>query len=180
MMTLLNIKIKAEDIKDYKFGIKWLKGLQFTIGREYQIIIRTYSNNITPIKFKTFYGYKKQYFSELYENILSSIWKKYFCKIADSYIERFYNYENFSLCNVLFEKEGVTIKVDKTLKSVDTFIQWEDIRTMDYYTYFVIYSNQNPNDISGAFYYQEDWNITVLYSVIRTILKKKNIEDYNI
>ena len=57
-------------------------------------------------------------------------------------------------------------------------ISWENIRTKSYHTYFAIYSVENPSEINRGYNYKEDWNTNVLHSVLRTLLKRKGIENY--
>ncbi len=58
-------------------------------------------------------------------------------------------------------------------------IPWEKVRTQNYYTYFAIYSEDDARHTNTVHSYKEDWNTNVLYSVLRTILKAKNIETYS-
>ena len=51
-------------------------------------------------------------------------------------------------------------------------IPWNDLRTKKNSRYYTIFSKENPDNYK-AFYYLDDWNTAVLYSVSRYILKAK-------
>ena len=80
---------------------------------------------------------------------------------------------------MVFTKDYISLKVDNLFKQKEIKILWNDIRTKNYQTYFSIYSITNPKDLNKAFSYLDDWNTGIIYSVLRTILRDKNIESYN-
>lgn len=159
------------EITDYRFGIFWLN-LDITFGRQYKIHIRNRDNQILKIAFKSYFGHKVNECHQQYCDILDALWKFHFSKITDDYLQRFENEEEFTLANVHFTKEGITIDEKKGL------IPWEEVRTSSHYTYFAIYSEKDASGINRQYNYLNDWNSAVLFSTLRTILKYKNIEVY--
>ncbi|MFM9986993.1 hypothetical protein, partial [Flavobacterium sp.] len=166
------------EITDYRYGVKWIRGFEFTIGREYQIFIKNQENKIIKINFKSFYGINKNLHFKNYSGILNSLWNFHFNKIASDFIEKFKNNEQFSIGNVHFSDENIIIETNSILKKKQNIILWKDLRTKDYRTYFAIYSQENPSNINQCYNYKDDWNTAILYTVIRTILKNKEIEIY--
>lgn len=171
--------IDANDIIAYKFGIRWIKGIEFTIGREYQIFIESKSKGVLEIKFKTYYSYKNNELFQKYSSILDDLWKVYFDGIAANFIKLFYNNETFNIGDIFINQKGVIINLSGIFSMKPQEIPWKNVRTQDYQTYFSIYSSENPSKINRGYSYLEDWNTTVLYCVLRTILRDKKIENHH-
>lgn len=169
--------LKSE-ITDYRFGIFWLR-LDVTFGRQYRIYIRNKENEVLKIAFKCYFGHKVNKSHELYTDILEALWAFHFSSITDDYLQRFEDGEELLINDVFFTKDGIRIKTDVALKEQDNFIPWENVRTKNYYSNFSIYSEDAPANINKGYSYMDDWNTTVLYSTLRTILKYKNIETYD-
>lgn len=161
-----------DEIAEYKFGIYWLR-LDLTFGRQYRIYIRNINGKVLKINFKTYFGRRVNEYHKKYNDILDALWKHHFGPITDTYLRKFQNEEEFMITNVHFTKDGVD------LKGKNMFIPWSDVRTSDYHSYFSIYSIKKPDRINKGYSYMEDWNTSVLCSVLRTILKFKNIENHN-
>ncbi|CAA7197200.1 hypothetical protein CHRY9293_03254 [Chryseobacterium potabilaquae] len=88
------------------------------------------------------------------------------------------NKEIFSIGDVHFDNKNISINVSGIFSQKRVKISWESVRTKNYFTYFAVYSQQNPKEINRSYYYLEDWNTNILYSVLRTILRDKGIESY--
>jgi hypothetical protein len=158
-------------IKDYRYGVRWIRGFEFIVGREYLIYIRSETNEIIKLSFKSFYGIKKELFNNLYDNILKHLWELYFGEIAQSLINRFCNGEEIEVCNVKMSQLNVEIKVYGLLKEQSASIPWEKVATKEYYTSLVIFSLEDPK-INRGYKYLDDWNTGLLYCVIKTLLNK--------
>lgn len=171
-------QFNKSEIKDYRYGIKWIRGYKFIIGRDYQIFIRNHDNKVLKLNFKSFYGINRNIHSQKFASIVNSLWKFIFSEITSNFLERFQNKDEFTIGEVHFKEEGIIIQTYSLLKKRETVILWENVRTKNYRTYFAIYSQENPAEINRSYSYKDDWNTGVLYSVIRTILKNKGIESY--
>ena len=167
------------EIDAYRFGIKWTT-FYFTFGREYQIFIKNKVGKEIKINFKTYFGNKKYEYHSKYQEILDYLWDSYFSYSVNNYIDKHNKGEDFQIENVVFTKDCISLKVDDLFKQKEIKILWNDIRTKNYQTYFSIYSITNPKDLNKAFSYLDDWNTGIIYSVLRTILRDKNIESYNL
>ncbi|RTY85506.1 hypothetical protein EKL32_28525 [Flavobacterium sp. GSN2] len=172
-----NRKISKDEIAEYKYGVNWINYI-LTFGREYVIQIRTKQNEILKIKIVSYFGYKVEEYHKIYAQIVDSLWDYHFNKIIKNHLDQFEQGIEFNVGEVLFTTKGVKILVDNGLKRIPQEIEWEKIRTQNYRTYFAIYSIDNPRNINRGFSYKEDWNTSVLYSVIRKILTDKEIENH--
>lgn len=173
-LSSTEIKFDINNISGYKYGIYWIRGLEFTIGREYQIYLKDHNNKVLKLKFRTYYGYKKEKLHQTYASIHSDLWHTYFKNIASDFLNKFEKEQPFEISGVKFTKDGVTIKTSGILREEDKSILWKEIDTHDYQTYFVIFSKKDPMNINRGYSYKEDWNTDILFNVIRTILNSKN------
>ena len=168
---------EKNEIKDYRFGIRWIR-FELTYGREYQIYIRNFENQVIKLSFKSYFGRKKQELHNLYVDILDELWERYFSYNVDELLSKYDNNEEFTIADVYFKKKGIELNISGIFNQKRVEIVWENIRTKNYHTYFSIYSTENPADLNRGYNYKEDWNTNVLYSVLRTILKRKGIENH--
>jgi hypothetical protein len=106
------------------------------------------------------------------------LWDYYFIDIIDDCINKHKNDEEFRIGDVTFTKENIELNISGIFNQKKVSIPWNKIRTKSYYSYFSIYSIENPSDINRGYNYKEDWNTNVLHSVLRTILRDKGIETY--
>lgn len=168
---------KKDEIAEYRYGIRWIS-FRLTYGRDYQIFIKNKKGEFIKINFKSFFGQNKKEYYQKYIEILDVLWNNFFAEIAQDFLKKFRNNESFEIGNVEFDETGITIAVSGIAKTTKTKIAWENVRTKNYYTYFAVYSSEKPSEINRGYNYHDDWNTGVLYSVLRTILKSKNIETY--
>jgi hypothetical protein len=167
-----------DEIVEYRFGIRWIR-FELTYGREYQLYIRNKKNETIKVSFKSYLGRKKKILHHQFNEILDALWDFYFADLINSFLMKHENGESFSIGGVDFTETAVTINVSGLFSLKKTVIRWENVRTRNYQSYFCIYSNENPTDINRGYDYFEDWNTSVLYSVLRTILRDKGIEKYS-
>lgn len=168
------IKIDKASVKEYRFGLRWISGYQFIVGREYQIFIKDNTDQVLKIHFKSFYGIRKIYSHKLNSAILGNLWKYYFQDIANNLVEQFWNDIEFTLLGVTFTNQSLKIKKAGLFKEEVLEIPWSKVCTKDYRTYFVIYSDDDPAKENKSFSYMDDWNTDILYSVTITILNNIN------
>lgn len=165
---------KSNEIKEFRYGITWYR-YHIVFGREYQVYIQNYKDEVLKIKFSTYFGLKKQEYQELYATILNSLWDLYFKNQAIEFIKRFEAGTSFYIGEVNINSEGVLILVTKLLKQEKKLIPWQEVRLQKYSTYISIYSNENPMEFNRGYSYKEDWNTFVLYNVVKNILDSKSM-----
>jgi hypothetical protein len=163
---------KKEEIVEYLYGINWIRGFEFTVGREYVIYVKNSSNEELKINFKSFYGAKKK---ELYGNyvlIQERLWDFYFGRVGGTQLNQFNQGNNVTIGRATLTNEGVVVS-DGGLVKNDKLILWDDVTTKEYYTYVAVYSSKDAAKLNATFSFLKDWNTMVLFSVIQRILKDK-------
>lgn len=153
--------IPKDEIAGIRYGIHFIKGLEFYIGREYQIFIKTHSGNELKINFKLFYRRKLNKKHLLYCNIVDELWNYYFNDILNNYITQFNNKQDFILGGIFF-KESV-IQFDKNE------IQYSNLAIKKYNYYFVIYSQENEYN-NKMLYFLKDNDAVLVSSLISLII----------
>lgn len=170
------ITFKKDQILEYSYGIKWMQ-YKFTFGREYIISIRSNDNKIIKINFKTYFGRKKDEYHKLCNEILVSLWDFYFADLTSNYIQKSELGEEFKIGEVIFNKEGLNVITNSSLKQKNALIPWEKVRIKKYATYFAIYSDDDALNINRGYSYLNDWNTTVILNVLNAVIAKKNTQN---
>ncbi|MGN8057270.1 hypothetical protein ACTJKN_13415 [Pedobacter sp. 22163] len=163
--------LSTEEPLEYRFGIKWIRGFEFIVGRKYQLLIRNSDGEMIKISFGSYYGINKVHLYNQYAEILNKLWESYFDGLVDHYLALFSQKTPFIVANVTFDEAGIKIRSTKFINEEEKSLLWPDVGTKNYRTYFAIFSKQDPSNINKGYSYLDDWNTGVLYSVIETILK---------
>lgn len=159
-----------EDIKYYRFGIRWIRGVEFCIGRLYCIDLKNGDDKIIKIRLRSVYGINKHRLHKKYGKILNLLYDYYFDEKISNYINRIESGTDVEIGGVIFKKEGICLK----LKNNGDLIKWEDLNTRAYTHYYTLSSKEKP-DIYKAFTYLTDWNVSFVYSISRQILSNKGL-----
>lgn len=167
---------KIDEIKEFRYGVT-LYQYDIVFGREFQLYIRNFDNEILKINFKSYFGIKKHEYHELYAKIINTLWNLYFKQKVLAFIKDFEEGKTFYIGDVNFNSEGVVISISKLLKQEKKLILWNDVGIRKYTTYISIYSLENPLDFNRGYSYKEDWNTFVLWNVIENIIANKNIKN---
>lgn len=170
-----DIKIEKKNIIAYRYGIRWIQ-LDITFGREYVIFIQDKNSDILKINFISFFGRNIHENHKLYAKLVDHLWDYYFQDIIKAYLKQHEEGQIFKIGNISFSPDGISIIRGLIKKH---FIPWNKVRTNNYQTYFAIHSTDDPAGINIAASYLDDWNTSVLYSVLRNILQTKEVEVYN-
>jgi len=162
-------KFLKEEIEGIRFGIKWIRGYGFYIGRIYCIDIKNKSGQIIKLRLKSIYGIRKVQLAEKYVKIANTLLRYYFDSLALQHIQSFQNNEHIEILGVKIDAEGVLFdqKIGK--------ISWNFLGTKQYQTYYTLFSEVDPNKYK-AFEYINHWNTSLLESVIEGILKIRSQE----
>lgn len=166
---MVNSKFDSSKIVAFRCGIKWIRGFEFTIGREYQIFLQDVNGNTMKINFRSLYGYNRKQLTKLYSQILDQLWNLYFSGILDNSLQRIRLGETVEICGAEISREQVTFKTTNFLKSGFASIPWQELDSKDYATYYALYSKTNPADINRGFYYLDDWNAHLLRYVVEEL-----------
>ena len=163
-------KFVKDDIDGIRNGVKGIRGYKFYIGRVYCIDIRNKNNEVLNIRIKTLYRIGRKLLDEKYIQIINALFENYFHNIILKYLKQFDEENKFEIENVSFVKVGVVLDGKRNL------LLWNDIGIRKYITYFTIFSKSNQHNYK-IFEYRNDWNSSVIYNVIKSILKKKCLFD---
>lgn len=167
---------KSNEIKEFRYGVV-LYQYDIVFGREFQIYIKNFNNEILKINFKSYLGIKKNDCQKLYVEVINKVWDLYFKNKVVEFINAFEAGESFFIGDVNINSEGVIITISKLLKQEKKLIFWNDVAIKKYTTYVSVYSKENSLDFNRGYSYKEDWNTFVLHEVIRNILENKNIKN---
>jgi hypothetical protein len=164
-------RLDKQDIVAYRFGVKWINGYKFTIGREYQIFVKDSFGCVLKIGFKSLYGYKRNELYAQYNDVMKAIWDNHLSDLATNYLQQVSSGETIRICGVEITQTTVTIEARKILNKKKVTLPWELVGTKDYATYYAIFSTENPAEENSTYNYLDDWNAGILYSVIETLKK---------
>jgi hypothetical protein len=155
-----------EEIEGVRFGVKWIRGYDFYIGRIYCIDVKNISGQIIKLRLKSIYGVRKRQLGDKYTKIANTIFRYYFDPISLRYIKLFQNGQPFEILGVSIDPEGVLFDYKAGR------VSWDFLGTKRYQTYYTLFSEANPTEYK-AYEYINHWNAGVLQSVVEGILKIK-------
>jgi hypothetical protein len=161
-------RIVKEEINAFRYGIKWISGYQFTIGRIYCIDIKSTNDIIIRIRLKSLYGVNKKKLSDKYAAIVNALYDQYFDNISLSYLNRLDKEESSQMLNIFFTPSGILLDKQTSI------IAWDDLGIRSFTTYFAIFRKSTP-EVYRAFEYLTDWNAGILYSILKQILINKGL-----
>jgi hypothetical protein len=163
-------KFLKEEIEGIRYGIKWIRGYGFYIGRIYCIDIKNRSGQIIKLRLKSIYGIRKEQLADKYVKIANTLFRYYFDAIALQHIESYQNNQPTEIVGVKIDARGIVFdqKIGK--------ISWNFLGTKRYHTYYSLFSEVDPNKYK-AFEYLHHWNTSLLESVIEAILKMRSLDN---
>ncbi len=167
------IRFDKNDISEHRYGIKWISGYKFTIGRTYMIFIRSASGKDLKINLKSLYGIRKKENHKLFNDILKALWDFYFGRVTGVNYYKFCKGEDVVIENVKLTRDAVIVNNGGMIKQNKTIIPWTDLAIKEYRTYIAIYSSTDASKMNSTFSYLNDWNTSVLYTIIKKILDEK-------
>jgi hypothetical protein len=166
----LLIQIEKEDIKDCRYGISWIRGIEFYIGRMYCIDISNGNGKVIKIRLKSVYGIHRRILDKKYNDLLNSLYHFYLDEKISNLIANINDGIEVAVAGIVFRREGVCLDVKKS----DGFVEWNDLNTRAYGYYYTLSSKKKP-EFYKAFTYLTDWNAVLVYSISREILKDKGL-----
>lgn len=166
LVALPPTRFPKEEIEGIRFGVKWIRGYSFYIGRIYCIDIRSETNQVIHLRLKSLYGIRKRELGDKYSKIANALFRYYFDDLARHYLRLFENNIPFDILGVNFSSEGVVFDEKAGL------VSWDFLGTKSYYTYYTLFCETNPIQYK-AYEYIHHWNVAVLESVTDLILKQK-------
>ena len=158
--------ITKANIESFRFGIDWIRGYYFIIGRSYRIEVRDHEGCVIRIRLRSLYGVRAKKLGEKYKKIYKALHDAYFNDLGVHYVKLAGGGLAFTLAGVIIDPEGI---IDPRMGK----LSWSSIGLKAYNTYFAIYDRVDPNKYR-AFDYGIEWNAVLLYLVLDYILEKRN------
>lgn len=101
--------INKKDISGIRYGIHFIKGLEFYIGREYQIFIKSKSGKEVKINFKLFYRRKLKEKHQLFCDIIDKLWSLYLDDMTESFLKKIEEKKIFSCVESSFQQTELNL-----------------------------------------------------------------------
>ncbi len=163
--------IYKEEIKDIRYGISWIQGIDFTIGRIYSIDVGNKDRDFVKIRLRSLYGVNRNKLGDKYHDILDLLYIFYYSDLVERYLSQIETGIQLELAGTQFTKEGVNLIPQKS----DGFIPWEDLNTRTYSYYYTLASRERP-DFYKTFTYLTDWNAVIIHHISQQILERKGLK----
>jgi hypothetical protein len=166
LVTAPPARFLKEEIEGLRFGVEWVRGYSFYIGRVYCIDIRSEKDQVIKIRLRSAYGIRKRELGDKYLKIVNTLFRYYFDDLSTHYLTLFENNLCFEILGVNFSTEGIFFD-EKT-----GLVPWDSLGTRSHHSYYTLFSETNPSQYK-AFDYIHHWNAAVLKSVTEQILRHK-------
>ena len=158
------LTIDADKIVAFRYGINWIRGYKFNIGRQYIVEILDEHGQIFPIKLRSMYGKRRNIYYSKWSDIVDALWHFYFRQLFEMRFELYRCKERFDFAGVEFHPFG--IKID----GYNLF--WNEIALSNYKTYFVVHHREDLKK-RKSFNFKNDWNAFVLQVLLKEIKKEQ-------
>ncbi|WP_172336719.1 hypothetical protein [Mucilaginibacter sp. SG564] len=159
--------IPAATIAGFRYGVSWVRGYAFTIGRQYFIEIQTDQQKVISIKLGSYYSIRKKLYDQLWSEIIHQLWRYYFVNQYNYYYDLYKINQAFELCGIYFHPNGIGWDALNIL-------QWNEVGISSYYNYFMIYNRKNKKQYKSRSF-AKDWNAVVLQAVLKEIVDEKKV-----
>jgi len=159
--------IAAENITGFRYGVSWINGYAFTIGRQYFIDIQTDQQKTIRIRLGSYYGIRKRLYGSIWSEIIHQLWSNYFVNLYNYYYDLYNIHQTFELCGIKFLFGGIGWDAHNILP-------WNLICISNYYNYFMIYNCNNKKQNKSKTF-AKDWNAVVLQALLRKIVEERKV-----
>jgi len=161
-----------KDITGLKYGVEWIRGYRFVIGRVYCIYILNRSNAIIKIRLKSVYGIRKIELHEKYSKILNAVYDNFIADISINYLNQFTEGKILVIATTRLMTQGILLKEGSDL------IAWNNVGIKKYTTYYSVHSISNPEK-RKIIEYLTEWEGIILYVVLQQIIKIDRMQNVN-
>lgn len=161
-------KFSRCEVASFRYGVKFIKGYRFTIGRTYCIDIKSLDDRIIKIRLISLYGIRKTALFKKFHQILNSFFETHHKDLVAYYLAVFETGLQIDILGTSFRQSGVVINGKE--------VCWEDLCTTNYSTYYALFSKKDAS-IYKSFNYLNDWNAAVVYSFTKHVLVEKGLRN---
>lgn len=158
------------DIAGVRYGVEWIHGYRFIIGRTYCVDVLDNNNTIIKIRLKSVYGVRKEKLFEKYSKIVNVLHDNFIIDISITRLRQFAKGNDLFIAGIRISQTGVILK-DKS-----DLITWLNTGIKKYSNYFAVHSISNPERHKTIDYLTE-WEAGILYYVLYHIIKIKSTQD---
>ncbi len=160
------MQFEKESIKSMRFGIKWITGFEFTVGRIYCFDILNDKKKVMKIRIKTFYGINKKSLNDKYSLLIDHLFDFHYEERVKSNLNEFYDGNDVEIAQVVYNQSGVCLNT----KNKAEMIEWGDLFSKSYFDYYALASVKNPT-IYRTFNYLKEWDAVLIYSFTKSVLE---------
>jgi hypothetical protein len=153
------------DMEAFRYGVRWINGWHFVIGRTYFIDIRNSSKQTIRIRLQSLYGVRKKRLEEKYLQILRALMDTYFEDIIDHYSGLLEQDMSFELSGVTVSPQGILLNSRKKQ------VPWSRLVLSRYNDYFSLSEDRSPEHYK-ILTYGLDWNASILLAVADREMQK--------
>ena len=154
------------EVASVRYGVKFISGYSFNIGRIYCIDIKDLNDRLIKIRLVSLYGIRRASLFRKFNQILRVYFETHHKDIVRCYLEIFESGVQVNILGTAFHQSGVVINGKE--------VCWEDLGTKTYATYYALYSKKDAS-IYKSFSYLNDWNTAVVFSFSKQILVEKGL-----
>ena len=160
---------QKDEVDSYRYTAKKIRHYVY-LYTYVKIEVRSLSGKTIRFSLVSLFGINSKKIIAAYSEIINLLYKYYFIDLVKYYLDLFANNVDFNISGLIFTNKGVQFS-DK-----NEIISWDDIGTKDYISYYAVFSKKDNYNYKG-FSYWDDWNTTIIYSITRTILHRKQLKD---
>ncbi|MFT4205138.1 MAG: hypothetical protein QM610_14630 [Chitinophagaceae bacterium] len=163
------IVIPYTEIRSFRFGVSWIKGYAFVIGRNYKIEIKYGDHMIITFKLISLYKQRLEIQQKIYSDILDTLLENIFPNRIISYLNDIKTGNTISIENLKLNKYGIFLQNHE-------LTPWSTINLKAYSTYLAIFNKQH-GDIYRSFDYINDWDTLIIYNVCKNLIDQTIIAE---
>jgi len=161
------LSIPKDDVDSIRYTARRVR-YYFYLYTYFKIDIRGFSGQTIRIRLFSLFGYHKKQIANRYGDILQYLYHHFFRDLVLHYLDLFANGIDFDIAGLVFTQQGIKFSNKAEM------IPWQEVDTRDYLSYFSVFSKKD-NYNYRAYNYWDDWNTTILNTVIISILKRKEL-----
>lgn len=162
--------IPGDQIAGFRYGVKWVRGIYCYVALDFHLYLLLRNNKVIPFTYRCYYGIKKEAYHRFYADVINTVWNRIFVSRVKEMLQQLNEGKEIEINKVQINKSGVTIVQSGFISDQKLFIPWEEVGTVDYATYFVVFSKKDKARLNRSYRYLDDWNTMLLNGVLRSVL----------
>ena len=157
--------IPIKELTGFRYGVEWIHGLKFVIGRSYVFWFKS-ANTTIRVSITSLYRMNFNDQWEKYQSVYKKVWNSIAGRMVEYNLDKINKGEAVILNEVEIKRTGISYV--RSGKSVFLFLT--EISLKIYQTYFVIHDKKDSSLSYISFSYKEDWNSLVLQETLLHLL----------